>query len=48
MEEPIETWTLGGGVKLTMSGNLSVAVDYVYQDFDVFSNVQTVSVTLTF
>lgn len=48
MDEPIETWTLGGGVKLTMSGNVSVAVDYVYQDFDVFSNVQTVSITLTF
>lgn len=48
MDEPIETWTLGGGVKLTMSGNVSVAVDYVYQEFDVFKNVQTISVSLTF
>jgi hypothetical protein len=48
MDEPIETWTLGGGVKLAMSGNISVAVDYVYQEFDVFKNVQTISISLSF
>jgi hypothetical protein len=48
VQDPLETWSIGGGVRLNMSGTMGVSVDYVFQDYGVFNNIQTVSVGLTF
>ncbi len=48
MPDPVETWTFGGGIKLNLSGTVAARVDYVYQDFGVFSNVQSIAVGLNF
>lgn len=48
MPEPIETWTFGAGLKINLGGNLVSKFDYVYQEFGVFSNVQTISFGLLF
>lgn len=48
MPDPIETWTFGAGLRINLGGNLVSKFDYVYQEFGVFSNVQTISFGLLF
>lgn len=48
LDDPVETWTFGAGLRINMGGNLVSKFDYVYQDFGVFSNVQTISFGLIF
>jgi opacity protein-like surface antigen len=48
IDEPIETWTFGGGVKINFTPTMGVKIDYVYQEFGVFSNIQTFSVGINF
>ncbi len=48
MPDPVETWTVGAGLRFNLGGNLVSKFDYVYQDFGVFSNVQTISFGLIF
>ncbi len=46
--DPIETWTFGGGLKINFTATTNVRVDYVYQEFGVFSNIQSFSVGIIF
>jgi len=48
MEDPVETWALGAGLQINLGGDIVSKFDYVYQDFGVFSNVQTISFSLLF
>lgn len=48
LPDPVETWAFGGGVRLNISSGITAKVDYVYQEFAVFTNVQTFSIGVTF
>ena len=48
MPDPVETWTIGGGIKVNLSGSVAARIDYVYQEFGVFSNVQSFAIGINF
>jgi opacity protein-like surface antigen len=48
VNEPVETWTFGGGVNISLTPGMRVKIDYVYQEFGVFSNIQSFSVGMSF
>jgi len=48
LDDPVETWAFGGGIKLDLTSTISAKFDYVYQDFGVFSNIQSFTLGLIF
>lgn len=43
-----ETFSLGVGLKQLLIGNIAIRIDYAYQDFGRFNNIQKFSVGITF
>lgn len=48
LQDSEESFTLGMGIRQLMIGNLSVVVDYAYQDFGRLSNIQKFSLSINF
>ena len=48
LEDSEESLSLGFGVKQLLVGNVALMIDYAYQDFGRFSDIQKFSLTITF
>lgn len=48
LKDSEETFAFGVGIKQLMIGNLSLVVDYAYQDFGRLSNIQKFSLSINF
>ena len=48
LKDSEETFALGMGIRQLMIGNLSVVVDYAFQDFGRLSNIQKFSLSINF
>jgi opacity protein-like surface antigen len=48
LQDSEETFAMGFGLRQQLLGNVSLRVDYAYQDFGRFSDIQKFSLTITF
>lgn len=48
MEDAIENYSIGGGIRYELTGVNAISIDYSYQDFTIFGGIQTFEIGITF
>lgn len=48
LEDTEESFTIGGGIKQRLMGNIAISIDYSYSDFGIFQEVQKFSLGINF